>query len=296
MSFSISSTNTENFSCINHTFSNAEQKKLDLISEKIDSFMYSERKDMLAIAHKIQEKVYQTPINAQKKCLIERALSDFEKNTRETLSSYWKIWEYILHPYYRDSYLPKIPEDTLKSYIFKKDNSRKEIFLTFDDGPYNTNIIKYLKQEEIAGTFFLMCSRINSKNIKRYKDPLFSLWGHTMYHDNYDELSKSDVIADIDGCSDVFHTHWIPHRIYRPAYGIINAAETEGLIKNKLTAYVWSIDSADWAWDFTQQKAQEIINHTKSGDILLFHEWVDLEVFDFLIDWLRKKQYSFGKL
>ena len=283
-------------SCMKHTLSSQEKKQIQSTLDALDSYAYATRKDVLSLTHSLQQKVINSSLHSHKKCLIERALSDFESQVRITHSSHKNISKYILHPYYKNTYIPRLSENTLSNYIFKKWTSQNEVFLTFDDGPYNPNIIKYLKEEEVAGTFFLMCSRMNNQSLKPYQDPLFSLWWHTMYHDNYDELSPTQVIADIDSCTQVFEKLDIPHRIYRPAYGIINDAETKGIIKNNLTAYIWSIDSADWAWDFTIEKAREILDYTHPWDILLFHEWVDLEVFDFLVQGLREKWFSFWKL
>ena len=284
------------FSCMEYTPTTSEVQEIQDIIDTVDEFMYRERRDVLQLTHELQSRVVHSAIDPQKKCIVERALSDFESNARVTHSSHKDTSDYILHRYYKDSYLPKLSNDTKSNYIFRKWTSKKEVFLTFDDGPYNKNIVKYLKDENVAATFFLMCSRINETSIAPYIDPLFSLWGHTMYHDNYDELSPAQVISDIDACADVFKKHTIPYRIYRPAYGIINDAETEGLIKNKLTGYVWNMDSADWAGDFTIEKAREILDNTRPWDILLFHEWVDLEVFHELIEAFRTKWYSFGKL
>ncbi len=285
-----------NFSCTNYTLSQDETQEIQDIIVKLDEYMYRERRNVLNLTHELQARVIGSDIKAQRKCLLEKTLSDFETNVRTTLSSHKDTSDYILHQYYKESYLPNISDETKRNYVFRKWTSKKEVFLTFDDGPYNKNIVKYLKKEDIAATFFLMCSRINPTSIAPYKNPLFSLWGHTMYHDNYDELSPAGVIADMDACGEVFRKHDIPYRIYRPAYGIINDAETQGLIKNNLTGYVWNIDSADWAWDFTIEKAREILDHTRPGDILLFHEWVDLEVFHELIESFKAKWYSFGKL
>ena len=284
------------FSCMTHIPTSTEQKQIHAAVNILDEYAYRERRDIPNLINRLRHHIIHADIKKQKKCILERALWEFDTNTNITLESYKHTNEYILHPYYRDTYLPNISSETKQNYIFRKWTSQKEIFLTFDDGPYNINIVNYLKQEQVAATFFLMCSRINTESIGPYIDDLFALGWHTMYHDNYDELSQSQVIADIDRCGEIFENYNLPYRIYRPAYGIINDAETQWLIKNKLTGYVWSIDSADWAWDFTLDKAREILNHTRSGDILLFHEWVDLEVFHELIEWFKIKWYSFGKL
>ena len=214
------------------------------------------------------------------------------------LSSKENILTYRLHHYYRENYLKNKAKNILSSYIFKKDVSEKIVYLTFDDGPYDKQkpLVDYMIEREIPGTFFLLCSKINKYNIWAYRKDYFSVWIHTNTHENYDLLTKDEILNDVDACNQKFDEHNLEKRIFRPAFGIVNLNESKVLALNNIDWVVWSMDSLDWEWVFNEQRINEMLESVSPWEIILFHENVDMEMFIKFITELEKKGYSFWKL
>ncbi len=214
------------------------------------------------------------------------------------LSSPEIVWTYRLHHWYRENYLKYKNPQVVSSYIYKKDTSEKIVYLTFDDGPYNQQkaVVDYLMNNKIPSTFFLICNKINATNIAPYKTDFITLAMHTNTHSNYDQLTKDQILNDIDACNKMFDAHNIEKRLFRPAFGIVNMNESKALAMNNLNGVIWSMDSLDWASWFNEQRIDEMLESVSPGEIILFHENADITMFVKFVDWLKEKGYSFWKM
>ncbi len=214
------------------------------------------------------------------------------------LSSKANVMTYRLHHFYREEYLKYKSEYLIGSYVFKKNVWEKIVYLTFDDGPYNTQkpVLDYMIDEKIPGTFFLICSKLNEANLSAYKKDFFTIGMHTNHHQNYDHMTKDQILNDIDGCNTTFDRFKLEKKIFRPAFGIVNLNQSKVLALNNIDGVSWSMDSLDWEWVFHEQRIEEMLEAVSWWEIILLHENVDLEMFTKLVEWLREKGYSFGKL
>ena len=228
-----------------------------------------------------------------------------EKYSNESwLVHHWKnstkesILTYRLHHNYRENYLKHKEEDILSSYIYKKEDSEKVVYLTFDDGPYKNQkpLVNYIFEQEIPSTFFLLCNKINSKNIQSYKKDFVSVGMHTYTHLNYDNLTRFAIEKDVSRCVETFNKYDLETRIFRPAFGIVNRDESEVLGNNNIEWIVWSMDSLDWEWVFNDSRIDEMLDSVTPWEIILLHENANLEMFKKLVEWLKKKGYSFWLL
>lgn len=197
---------------------------------------------------------------------------ELDESIKENEPQINKINDYLLYPYYKNTYLAWKSNELLQRNIFKIDTEEKTVYLTFDDWPSNKPILNVLKDNEVNATFFLICKNITQNNIFDYKNELFSIWAHTFSHSNYDNLTYSELSNDIEKCKNIFTKNNLKLDKFRPAFWIINENELDILEENNIKNYLWNIDSLDWDSWFSMERVELIIENINWWDIILFHE------------------------
>lgn len=159
--------------------------------------------------------------------------------------------------------------------------SKKEIALTFDDGPTEVSekIIKILNTYNAKGTFFWVGERIknNEKIIQFAKENGHLIANHSWNHENGFSFSnellwKSQVAKTLNEFSKYAITDV---QYYRPPFGAITQKQIDFLATKKIKTVLWSITTMDWdpkenADDLMFQKFKKNMH---SGAIVLFHDF-----------------------
>ena len=166
---------------------------------------------------------------------------------------------------------PTIIQGFFPSIIWKKETSKKKIWLTFDDGPeekITIFLLNLLKKLQIRATFFLI-----GRQVVKYPDLAKKIIedGHTIGNHSYSHLnglltSNKVYYDDIDKAQKI-----ISSKIYRAPYGKISPIQLRTL-KAKYKIIMWDILS----WDFKENISSEkiyhnVINNTEKGSIIVFH-------------------------
>ncbi|MCB9027391.1 MAG: polysaccharide deacetylase family protein [Bdellovibrionaceae bacterium] len=157
---------------------------------------------------------------------------------------------------------------------------KKELALTFDDGPHPTltlELLDILKRENIQATFFTV-----GKNVKSYPHIAseivkqgHTLGTHTYSHQNLPKLSLSSAYAEINsGFDSVLIGVGSVAPFFRFPYGSKNKTLSNFVKQSDLASFFWDIDTLDW-----KKKNPEVllnfvlkeIESTKNG-IVLFHD------------------------
>lgn len=201
--------------------------------------------------------------------------------------------KFALYKNYID-YLSQIP-DSIKSFFYFKTNCPKNFgAITFYDGPNkNTKyILDLLIKMKVPATFFLICNKLDFKNICLYKNPLFEVGMHTFNHMDYRELTKSEIENDIKLCIQKFEKLRLPADYFRPAYGIINLTLVTELRKKRIKGILWNIDSCDWNNYKGDKLIEQVINNLSSGSIILFHEKINVRTLKRIIQEIQTRNYT----
>ena len=168
--------------------------------------------------------------------------------------------------------IPKLIQFFFPSIVWKKENSQKNIWLTFDDGPSpkaTSFILKILKEEQIKATFFLV-----GQNIKKYPKLLYKIIdeGHTVANHSYSHVngwtsSNATYFNDIEKCQ-----KFIPgNKLFRPPYGKISPLQIRYL-KKKYKIILWDVLSWDFSSKNTPKKIKSsVLKNTVEGSIIVFH-------------------------
>lgn len=194
--------------------------------------------------------------------------------------------------------------DRVNAYYFKR-NKYNRISITFDDGPhpvYTRKILDVLEKYQVKATFFII-----GENAEYYKDTLteivekgHELGNHTFSHSIIKDKNVSDIIAEIEDCRNAIYDICGENTVlFRPPGGIMaDITAEDGEIFENYDVILWSIDTMDWAHHEPGKIAEYVINNTKSGDIILMHDYIGKnsptpETLEIIIPALIKKGYEF---
>lgn len=165
--------------------------------------------------------------------------------------------------------------------------TKKEIYLTFDDGPTPeiTNfVLNELKKYNAKATFF--CIGKNIKNhptiFKQIIKDGHSIGNHTQDHLNGWKNNNTSYIANVFSCEQTIKKHFSNSKLktqnsklFRPPYGKIKKKQAQVLIEKGYKIIMWSVLSGDFDTKLSKEKClQNVLKHTTNGSIVVFHDSV----------------------
>ncbi|MDW5418055.1 polysaccharide deacetylase family protein [Iodobacter sp. CM08] len=178
--------------------------------------------------------------------------------------------------------MEKKAADFAGAYWIAGPGQRKQMALTFDDGPteHTRELLKVLKKHNIHATFFWLGKQAEQfPNIVKEA----AAAGHTIGNHSYDHPYSSKLSASVFNSSQIVPTQKIFQSIlgfaptlFRPPYGDLSDAEMALLQKNNMHAISWSVDTRDWlvAWNKGQPAEIEkvVLNYAHPEAIVLMHD------------------------
>lgn len=194
---------------------------------------------------------------------------------------------------------------------------KKQVMLTFDDGPhykYTSKILDILEEKEIPAMFFQVTKNIaditdtlnydfkfrkNSLISKRiHNNPLFLLASHSNSHPDLKAIDSSQAIKEIDYSFYILDTLTEKRNtLFRPPYGSYNETVYNHLQKRNSKPFLWNIDSRDWADKVPESIAHTVISETKrwGKGVILLHDIhkQTLDALPMIIDSLVQNEYEF---
>ena len=169
-----------------------------------------------------------------------------------------------------------IDNNTFKEVVSKpiEPSNYKYIAFTFDDGPskYTLEIMDILDKYDFKATFFEVgyMMRSNQNIVKEVVNRGYEVGNHTVDHSNLNKLNESNILQKINNNNDLFKSYTGSEmKLVRCPYGNSNK-KVRGTINNPII--YWSVDSRDWESRNTDKIYNLVINNTKEGDIILFHD------------------------
>ena len=165
--------------------------------------------------------------------------------------------------------------------ICEVQTNKKEIFLTFDDGPVpevTPAVLDILTEREAKATFFCV-----GENIQRYPEVMdqiisdgHSVGNHTHHHLNGWSCSKTEFLTDVDKCQKVLepYDNGKGKPLMRPPYGRLKPSQWRGLV-DTYQVVMWDVLSGDFSSKIDEGTClKKSIACTGSGSIVLFHDSV----------------------
>ena len=152
---------------------------------------------------------------------------------------------------------------------------RKEIYLTFDDGPHpqiTTFVLDELRKYNAKATFFCIGNNVK-KHPEKYELILkrdHAVGNHTFSHINGWKTIDDAYLQDIEEAAKYINT-----KLFRPPYGRMSYKQ-EKLFRSKFPRHdiiMWDVLSADYDQNISAEKClKNVIKNAKSGSIIVFHD------------------------
>ena len=207
-------------------------------------------------------------------------------------------------------YAVKTP-NLLKAYypnlLWNFSREKKEIYLTFDDGP-TTDVTPWvldcLDEYDAKATFFCI-----GKNIVKHPDIVkniikrgHAVGNHSFKHENGWKTSLDNYLASTHETNEILRTHGIATKLFRPPYGRIKKNQIKALRKLDYTIVMWDVLSADFDQSLGAKDCyNNVVNATENGSVIVFHDSVKAEVrlrgaLPRILSHLKDKGYTFKTL
>ncbi|MES1221340.1 MAG: polysaccharide deacetylase family protein [Bacteroidota bacterium] len=163
--------------------------------------------------------------------------------------------------------------------ICKSETTKKEIALSFDDGPaqsYTPEILRVLKDNNIPAAFFCIGNRINGneKILKNIADDGHIIGNHSFsHHFWFDLFSSRKMLNDMKLMNNVVeNTVGLQPKLFRPPYGVTNPNLRKAIIRGNYITIGWNIRSMDTVITDEEKLFKKVTKAIAPGSIILFHD------------------------
>lgn len=179
------------------------------------------------------------------------------------------------------TYLPKTPRIIMRlfsRYTWSFSSNKKELFLTFDDGPtpiVTEFVLSELKKYNAKATFFCIGKNVvkHPKIIQQIISDGHTIGNHTQNHLQGWQTKTTDYMDNILKCEESLKTTNINSKLFRPPYGKIKKSQASALVKKKYKIIMWDVLSADFDTTISKEQcAKNVLDNAEEGSIIIFHD------------------------
>lgn len=190
------------------------------------------------------------------------------------------------------------------SLTWHKSRAKKQVYLTFDDGPIpvvTPFVLNTLKKFDALATFFCIGDNVR-QNPEIYADVLAC--GHRVGNHTYNHLkgwdcNTNDYMANFKKCDEL-----VQSTLFRPPYGRIKRSQITALksLVPELDIVMWDVLSGDFDTSISPEKCLDnVLKNVRNGSIIVFHDSLKafprLEaVLPLVLEKLSARGFDFQKL
>ncbi len=168
------------------------------------------------------------------------------------------------------------------SLTWRIQNNRKELYLTFDDGPVpgpTEFVLDTLASRNVKATFFCIGDNIRKhpEVFKKIIERGHAVGNHTFNHLNGWKTNPQQYLKNIIECDDVIKPHLRTTNneqrptLFRPPYGRITKKQVQSLSHYKII--MWDVLSVDYNKNLSKENClHNTIRATRPGSIIVFHD------------------------
>lgn len=162
--------------------------------------------------------------------------------------------------------------------VWEIKTEEKVVAITFDDGPHykhTADILDLLAEFDAKATFFVVGENAekNPELILREYNEGHEIANHTYTHPLKTTIPKLEI--EIKKTNDLIYsiTSYSPE-LFRPVEGYYTDNMIQNLVANgyKVVLWSWHMDTEDWKNPGVHQIVKTVLNGTKPGNIILFHD------------------------
>ncbi|WP_181374526.1 polysaccharide deacetylase family protein [Polaribacter aquimarinus] len=213
------------------------------------------------------------------------------------------------------AYFPRTPRVMMRlfsKYTWHFHSAKKQIFLTFDDGPtpeITQFVLDELKKYNAKATFFCI-----GKNIQNHQDIFnqillegHSIGNHTQNHLKGWKSNLDSYVKNVLECENIISSKTKKlktqhYKLFRPPYGKIKNKQAKILIEKGYQIIMWDVLSADFDTSISNEKClQNVLKNTKNGSIVVFHDSIKAAermryTLPIILKKFSEKGYKFSKI
>jgi peptidoglycan-N-acetylmuramic acid deacetylase len=192
--------------------------------------------------------------------------------------------------------------------IFLGDTSKKELYLTFDNGyenGYTPKILDVLKAKQVPAAFFITghFAQDQPELVKRMVDEGHLIGNHTWSHPDMSQISNEKIKDELYKLKEKVAslTNQKEMKFTRPPKGTFSDRSISVSKEQGYTHVFWSIAYKDW--DVNDQRGggyayKKIIDQLHPGAVILLHSISkdNAEALGKIIDTAKEKGYEFKSL
>ena len=184
---------------------------------------------------------------------------------------------------------PAIVKPLAGEFVWDVPTTKKEVFLTFDDGPVpevTPQVLDILDQHGVKATFFCV-----GENVVRNPDIYAELLSrghmtgnHTWSHENGWRTAHLSYIRSVLRCREL-----VESKLFRPPYGRIKRQQADAL-RRYFKLIMWDVLAGDWdEARSVEQCVDTLLKYTRPGSVVVFHDSVKAKdrVLEILPEYLR---------
>jgi len=184
---------------------------------------------------------------------------------------------------------------------WKMPTGRKEIFLTFDDGPIpevTPWVLETLAAYNARATFFCV-----GDNVRKYPEIYtqliqggHSVGNHTLNHLSGWSTENISYFHNIRHCARI-----VQSGLFRPPYGKLRPSQIQ-FLQRHYQIIMWDVLSGDFDSEIKPEECfQNVIQNASPGSIVVFHDSLKAETnlryaLPLVLDYFTKEGYSFVAL
>jgi peptidoglycan/xylan/chitin deacetylase (PgdA/CDA1 family) len=163
------------------------------------------------------------------------------------------------------------------SYVRLAGRRRREVALTFDDGPslYTSQIVRILQRTHASATFFVIgrLAQIYPRLVAAEAREGFAVGDHTETHAFMSLLSADAQALQIKEAANAIRRAGAPYPVlFRPPYGSFDATTLSILGAQRMLMVLWSVDTSDYARPGTKKIVYTAISGAQPGAVILMHD------------------------
>ncbi len=169
------------------------------------------------------------------------------------------------------------------SLTWRIKNDRKELYLTFDDGPVpgpTEFVLDTFASRNIKATFFCIGDNIRKHPdvFKKIVEQGNAIGNHTFNHLSGWKTNAQLYLENIKKCDELIYEHTLrttnnqqPTTLFRPPYGRITKKQIQSLSDYKII--MWDVLSVDYNKSLSPKNCLlNTIQATRPGSIIVFHD------------------------
>ena len=172
---------------------------------------------------------------------------------------------------------PQTIQTLFPSFLWRVPTARKELYLTFDDGPIpeiTPWVLEQLAEFDASATFFCV-----GENIKRFPTILDQVHsqGHVSANHTYNHLSgwsteRVPYLQNVQQCAPLVQTD-----MFRPPYGRLRPKQAQYLMRH-FKVVMWDVLSADFDTRISpEQCLNNVLLNAQPGSIVVLHDSLKAE-------------------